>query len=430
MKIKDEVVERVRQMYGLQKKERFIPGKSKVNCSGCVYDEKELLSLIDIVFDFWITTGKHTHKFELMLSKFLGVKHAILVNSGSSANLLAVSALTSPELGERRLMPGDEVITTACTFPTMIAPIIQNQLVPVFIDVSLPTYTVDINQIEKAISKKTKAMFFAHTLGNVFDIGAVKQIAKKHNLYLIEDSCDALGSTYKGKKAGSFGDIGTYSFHPAHHITMGEGGAVVTSDPQLNSIIHSLQNWGKACWCEPGQDNCCGKRFSYQLGDLPYGYDHKYTYSHIGYNLKCTEMQAAIGVEQLKKLPSFMARRRENFDYLQDSLQLHDELILPQETDGSDPSWFGFPITVKSNSKFTKNDLVWYLESKKISTRTLFAGNILKQPGFKDIKHRVSGQLVTTDYIMNNSFWVGVYPGIDEQQRGYMISVFDEYLLW
>ncbi len=428
--LRERMFRDVVRLYKVEKcrKAKFRPSKDKVNCSGRVYDEKEIISLVSASLEFWLTAGRYAEEFEYNFSKFLGAKHAILVNSGSSANLLAVTALTSHELGKRRLLPGDEVITAAAAFPTTVNPIIQNRLIPVFVDVELPTYNVDVKILEKAITKKTKAIFLAHTMGNPFDVSGIMRVARKHNLFVVEDACDALGSEYKNKLVGAFGDIGAFSFYPAHHITMGEGGALVTNNNKLKMIIQSFRDWGRACWCPPGMDNCCGKRFEWKHGDLPYGYDHKYVYSHIGYNLKATDLQAAIGVEQLKKLPDFISRRKKNFHLLYEGLKKYSRfLILPQATANSCPSWFGFLISVKSNAGFTKNDLVEYLESHKIATRMLFAGNILRQPAYKDIKCRIVGSLRNTDFIMRNTFWIGVYPGIANEQVGYVLKVFADF---
>jgi CDP-4-dehydro-6-deoxyglucose reductase, E1 len=427
--IKKEIFNRVKELYRLRKsQQKFIPGRTPIPYAGRVYDEKELVSLVDASLDFWLTAGRYAKEFENKLSQFLGVKYSILVNSGSSANLLAIAALTSPLLKQRRLKPGDEVITTACGFPTTLNPIIQNNLIPVFIDVELRTYNIYAERIEKAITKRTKAIFIAHTLGNPADIGSILKIAKKYNLWFIEDNCDALGSKYKGRYTGTFGDISTCSFYPAHHITMGEGGAVVTNNLLLKRIIMSFRDWGRDCWCNPGDDNTCKKRFSQKFGDLPYGYDHKYVYSHIGYNLKVTDMQAAIGVAQLEKLPGFIALRRKNFAFLYQFLTKYEEyFLLPLWDTRTKPSWFGFPILVKENAPFTKNDIVNYLEHNKIATRMLFGGNLTKQPAYSGIKFRSAGDLCNTDLVMNNLFWVGVYPGIKSREMSYMRDVFEAF---
>lgn len=427
--VKKEIFKKIRTLYNLEKnKIKFVPGKSKINCSGRIYDEKEIIFLVDAALEFWLTAGRFTKEFENNFSHFLNAKHTLLVNSGSSANLLAITVLTSPELGKKRLLPGDEVITTAAAFPTTVNPIVQNQLIPVFLDIELPTYNIDPEKLKRAISKKTKAIFLAHTLGNPFDIDTVMKIAKKYNLFLIEDACDALGSKYKGKLVGTFGDIATFSFYPAHHITMGEGGALVTNNDKLKMLIQSFRDWGRACWCEPGKDNTCGKRFKWKLGRLPYGYDHKYIYSHLGYNLKITDLQAAIGVEQLKKLPNFIRIRKNNFSLLYEGLKKYQNyLILAKATALSEPSWFGFLISVKESSSFTKNELVEYLEKNKIATRMLFAGNITKQPAYRNVKYRIVGSLKNTDFVMQNTFWIGVYPGINKEKIDYILDKFDNF---
>jgi CDP-6-deoxy-D-xylo-4-hexulose-3-dehydrase len=406
----------------------FVPGVSPVPVSGRVFDAADVQSLMDSTLDFWLTTGRFAAQFEREFARFCGVRKALLVNSGSSADLVALTTLTSPTLGERRLMPGDEVITVAAGFPTTVNPIIQNGLVPVFLDVSVPDYNLKIEQLEEALSPRTRALMFAHTLGNPGDMAAISAFVKKHDLWLVEDCCDAIGGSFGGQKVGTFGDIATASFYPAHHITMGEGGAVFMNNVKLKVIAESYRDWGRACWCEPGKDNTCGKRFEWQLGDLPCGYDHKYTYSHIGYNLKATDMQAAVGVSQLKKLPEFIAARRRNFQYLHDGLQdLQEHFILPQATPNSEPSWFGFPLAVREGAPFTRDALVRHLDSKKIGTRLLFAGNLLKQPAYKDIQHRKIGDLKNTDFVMNNVFWVGVYPGLTDAHKDYMIETIGGY---
>ncbi len=407
----------------------FTPGKSYIPYSGRVYDEKEMISLVDSALDFWLTAGRFAKQFEAEFARFLGAKHCILTNSGSSANLLAISGLTSPKLEERKLKPGDEVITSACAFPTTVNPIVQNNLIPVFIDVDVGTYNIQADKIENAISDNTKAIFLAHALGNPFNLKTIMEVSEKHNLWVIEDNCDALGSKYNGKYTGTFGHIATFSFYPAHHITMGEGGALVTNDTQLKRIIESFRDWGRDCWCEPGHDNTCGKRFGWQLGTLPFGYDHKYIYSHIGYNLKITDMQAAIGVEQLKKLPLFIEVRKKNFKLMYDGLKKYEEyFILPEVEQEADPSWFGFILTVSENAGFTKNEIVKYLEDNKIATRMLFAGNIIWHPSFENVKYRIYGNLVNTDRIMNDTFWIGVYPGITGEMIEYILERFDDFL--
>jgi CDP-4-dehydro-6-deoxyglucose reductase, E1 len=406
----------------------FVPGASTVPVSGKVFDATELQYLVDSSLDFWLTTGRFAAEFERKLADWMGVKHCLLVNSGSSANLVALSALTSPQLGDRRLQPGDEVITVAAGFPTTVNPIFQNQLIPVFVDIKLPTYDIDITQLEAALSPKTKAIMIAHTLGNPFNLTGVMQFAEQHNLWVIEDNCDALGSVYQGQKTGTFGHISTLSFYPAHHITMGEGGAVITNDTRLKKIVESFRDWGRDCWCNPGVDNSCNKRFGWQLGDLPPGYDHKYTYSHIGYNLKLTDMQAAVGLAQLDKLPQFIEQRRQNFDFLYQQLQgLEDVLILPEATPDSDPSWFGFILSVRSSAAFTRNELVQHIEKNLIGTRLLFGGNLIRQPAYKDQNYRVIGDLSNTDYVMNNTFWIGLYPGLTEEMLKYTASIIRQF---
>ena len=399
----------------------FKPGQSAVPVSGRVFDEDDVQHLVESSLDFWLTTGRFAEQFERSFARRVGVREARLVNSGSSANLLAVSALTSPTLGERRLKSGDEIITVAAGFPTTVNPILQNQLVPVFIDVELGTYNADVSQLEAALSPRTRGIIFAHTLGNPFDAVAVQQFARLHDLWLIEDCCDALGASFNGQGVGTFGDIATFSFYPAHHITMGEGGCVVTDKPALAKLLESFRDWGRDCWCAPGKDNTCGKRFDWELGTLPCGYDHKYTYSHIGYNLKVTDMQAAVGVSQLKKLDGFIAARRSNFARLRQALEEHQEyFLLPKSAPGSDPSWFGFPLAVRPESGLKRDPILRILEQKKIGTRLLFGGNLTRQPAYKDANFRVVGDLKNTDYVMNNVFWVGVYPGLDEERIDYM----------
>ena len=399
----------------------FVPGVSPVPVSGKVIDGADVSAVVDSALDAWFTTGRFAKIFQRNHARFVGVRSATLVNSGSSANLIALSVLTSPKLGERRLIPGDEVITVAAGFPTTVNPIFQNRLVPVFVDVTIPEYEIDVGQLEAARSDRTKAVFVAHTLGNVFDLDAVTAFTKKHNLWLIEDCCDALGSTYRGRNVGTFGDIASLSFYPAHHITTGEGGAVLTDKPTLQTLIESFRDWGRDCWCETGKDNTCGKRFDWQLGSLPCGYDHKYTYSHIGYNLKATDMQAALGASQLTKLPEFIARRKQNFRHLEAALAgLEEYLILPKATPHSDPSWFGFPIGVREDAPFRREDLIRTLESSKIATRLLFGGNLVRQPAYQGCQYRVAGDLHNSDFVMNNVFWVGVYPGLTPEMVDFM----------
>ncbi len=393
----------------------FVPGTTGVPVSGKVIDGADISAVVDSALDAWFTTGRWAKDFERKLARFFGLRSASLVNSGSSANLVAFSALTSPKLGDRQIKPGDEVITVAAGFPTTVNPILQNRCVPVFIDVTLPHYEVDVTKLEAARSEKTKAVMIAHTLGNAFDAEAVSAFCKKYNLWLVEDCCDALGTELNGKKVGTFGDIATVSFYPAHHITMGEGGAVLTDKPALKVLIESFRDWGRDCWCEPGVDNTCGKRFDWQLGTLPCGYDHKYTYSHVGYNLKATDMQASLGVSQLEKLPEFIGRRKQNFKYLKAALQPAEKwLVLPEATPGCDASWFGFPIAVKPDAPFTRDQLTRHLAANKIGTRLVFAGNLLRQPAYEGWEYRVVGELTNTDYVMNHVFWVGVFPGLSE----------------
>jgi CDP-4-dehydro-6-deoxyglucose reductase, E1 len=406
----------------------FVPGETSVPVSGRAFDSEELLNLVDSSLDFWLTTGRYAHRFELEFARFMGVRHAILCNSGSSANLLALSALTSPKLGERRLQPGDEVVTVAAGFPTTVNPIVLNRLVPVFVDVDVPTYNVDVEQLEEAIGPRTKAIIAAHTLGNPFDLDAVTEIAAQHSLWLIEDNCDALGSRYGGRLTGTVGDLGTVSFYPAHHITMGEGGCLLANRPQLKLLVESFRDWGRDCWCEPGEDNACGLRFDWQLGTLPRGYDHKYIFSHIGYNLKLTDMQAAVGVAQLAKLASFIEKRKENWALLRTGLEPYEEfLILPEATENSDPSWFGFVITVRPEAPFTRNELIAHLEHRKIATRLMFGGNLTRQPAFEEVEYRVVGDLRNSDLIMNASFWIGVYPGLTDEMIAYVIGEFASF---
>ena len=407
----------------------FQPGVTPVPPSGKVIGAHELQYLVEASLDGWFTTGRFNEAFEKRLGEFLGVKHVLTTNSGSSANLLAFSALTSPQLGARALKPGDEVISVAAGFPTTVNPILQYGMVPVFVDITLPTYNIDIQRLENAITEKTKAIMLAHTLGNPYDLAAITRIAKQHQLWLIEDCCDALGSTYQGKPVGAFGDIGTVSFYPAHHITMGEGGAVFTNDSKLKRIIESFRDWGRDCYCDPGKDNTCGKRFGWQLGDLPFGYDHKYTYSHVGYNLKITDMQAALGLAQMDSLAAFIQKRKHNFRYLKERLTALDEfLVLPEATPDSDPSWFGFPITIREKSGFARVDLMRYLDQNKIGTRLLFAGNITRQPYFKGQSYRISGELYNTDTVMNSTFWVGVYPGLTEPMLDFIADKLETFM--
>lgn len=427
--LKQEIFNNITEIYKIRKQnEKFIPSETPVHYAGRIYDEKEIISLVNSSIDFWLTAGAYAQQFEDELARFIGIKHCLLTNSGSSANLLAISALTSPKLGEKQLKPGDEVITTACGFPTTLNPIIQNNLIPVFIDVELGTYNINADKIEEAISDKTKAIFIPHTLGNPFDIDKIVEIVEKYDLWLIEDNCDALGSKYNDKFTGNFGHIATCSFYPAHHITMGEGGALLTNDPLLKDIILSFRDWGRDCWCEPGCDDTCGRRFAWKMGDLPYGYDHKYIYSHIGYNLKVTDMQAAIGVEQLKKLPNFIKARKQNFETLYNVLKEYEKhLILPEKYKNSEPCWFGFPIIVKEEAPFNRDDFVSFLEKNKIATRMLFGGNLIRQPAYNNINYKLEGSLENTDLVMNNLFWIGVYPGITEKKMNYIISIINKF---
>ena len=424
--LRARIADLVRQYYAEAFPEHpFIPGETRISYAGRVFDDDELAQLVDASLDFWLTAGRFAEQFEREFARFWGLGHAILVNSGSSANLLALSALTSSKLGSLRLRPGDEVITAATAFPTTLNPIIQNQLIPVFVDVTIPTYNVDVTQLDKALSTKTRALMLAHTLGNPFDLDTVLDFVQKHNLWLIEDCCDAAGSTYRGKKVGTFGNLATVSFYPAHHITMGEGGCVLTNQPILKKLVESFRDWGRDCWCEPGKEDTCGKRFDWQLGDLPHGYDHKYTYSHIGYNMKVTDMQAAIGVAQIRKLARFIEARRQNFQRLYDGLHdLQEFLILPEATPHSEPSWFGFPIAIRDTAPFTRSQVVQFLENQKIATRLLFGGNLLRQPAYYNIQHRVVGDLKNTDSVMNNVFWIGVYPGLTPAMLNYVLDVF------
>lgn len=427
-KLREEILDKTKAYY----KEKFGQEKYKngdrIPFARRIFDENELVNLIDASLDFWLTAGRYANDFEYEFAKFMDVKHCLLVNSGSSANLVAFTTLTSPKLGERRLKKGDEVITVAAGFPTTINPIIQNGLIPVFVDVELSTYNIKVEDLEPALSEKTKAIMIAHTLGNPFNLDSVMEFANRHDLFVVEDCCDAVGSTYKGKNVGTFGHLATVSFYPAHHMTMGEGGAVLTNDNELMRIATSFRDWGRDCYCGPGADNTCGKRFNMQYGKLPVGYDHKYVYSHIGYNLKVTDMQAAIGMAQLEKLPLFIEKRKMNFQKIKNVLKKYTKfLILPEATENSDPSWFGFPITVKENNKFYRNDLTIFLERNMIMTRLLFAGNVTKQPAYLDIECRVVKNLSNTDYIMNNTFFIGVYPGIDDEQITYISDVFDRF---
>ena len=409
--------------------EPFMPGMTMVPPSGKVLDSAELKNMVEASLDGWLTTGRFNTEFEKKLATFIGVKHLITVNSGSSANLVAFSTLTSPKLGDRAIQPGDEVIGVAAGFPTTVNPILQFGAVPVFVDVDRLTHNIDASKIEAAITPKTKAVMLAHSLGNPFNLDVVTALCKKYNLWLIEDCCDALGTTYRGQMVGTFGDIATLSFYPAHHITMGEGGAVFTNNDELKTIAESFRDWGRDCYCPPGQDNTCGKRFCWKLGDLPEGYDHKYTYSHLGYNLKITDMQAACGLAQLEKAPAFIQARKDNFAFLKERLKACEEFVhLPQPTEHSDPSWFGFPITLKENCPVTRLDLLTYLDQNKVGTRLLFAGNLTRQPYMRNAKYRISGNLTNTDNVMNNTFWIGVQPALTPAMLEFAAHKIESYL--
>jgi CDP-6-deoxy-D-xylo-4-hexulose-3-dehydrase len=429
VELKKQILGLVEQYSALQYAEKsFTAGTDVIPPSGKIIGADELKNMVEASLDGWLTAGRFNEAFEQRLGSFLGAKHVLTTNSGSSANLLAFSALTSPQLGERAIKPGDEVISVAAGFPTTVNPILQYGAVPVFVDVHIPTYNIDPELIEAAISDKTKAIMLAHTLGNPYDLTKIVHIAKKYNLWLVEDCCDALGSTYDGKLVGSFGDIGTLSFYPAHHITMGEGGAVFTNNSDLKRIIESSRDWGRDCYCQPGKDNTCGKRVGWQLGTLPFGYDHKYTYSHLGYNLKISDMQAACALAQMDRLPGFIEVRKRNFNILKDRLKTCEEfLILPEATTGSDPSWFGFPITIRDGAGVARVDLLKYLDQYKVGTRLLFAGNLTRQPYFKGHTHRVSGDLTNTDKVMNNTFWIGVYPGLNEDMLSFMVEKLEAF---
>ncbi|MDD2438842.1 MAG: lipopolysaccharide biosynthesis protein RfbH [Methanosarcinaceae archaeon] len=428
MRIRDEVFQKVKQLYSLRKKNDFVPGETYIQYGGTIYDEKEICRLVDSALEMRLAAGRFARQLEKKFAAFLGVKYCSLTNSGSSANLLALSALTSPKLGDARLKPGAEVISVAAGFPTTVGPIIQNRLIPVFVDVELGTYNIQVEKLEAAVSEKTGAIFLAHTLGNPFNLKKVQEFTEEYGLWLIEDNCDALGSKYEGRYTGSFGQLATSSFYPPHHMTMGEGGAVFTNELRLKRLVESFRDWGRDCWCQPGTDNSCGKRFELQLGKLPSGYDHKYTYSHIGYNLKLTEMQAAVGLEQLKKLPAFIEARKRNFNRLYAGLKKYKAyFILPKVEAEAEPSWFAFLLTVRENAGFTRNELVRYLEKHKIATRMLFAGNLTKHPCFEGVDYRICGGLKNTDLILENSFFIGVYPGINKAMTDYIIETFDRF---
>jgi CDP-4-dehydro-6-deoxyglucose reductase, E1 len=427
--LRAQILELVRQYHTAAfPKRTFKPGETPIPYAGRVFDSEELVRVTQAGLDFWLTAGPYAQQFEREFAAFCTTRHATLVNSGSSAGLLAISCLTSPKLGHDRLRPGDEVITVAAGFPTTVNPVVQNGLVPVFLDVTIPSYNVDTSQLEEALSERTRAIVLAHTLGNPFDVPAVIQFAQSHDLWLIEDCCDAVGSTYGGQFVGTFGDLATVSFYPAHHLTLGEGGCVLTDSPLLKTLVESFRDWGKDCWCEPGKDNTCGKRFQWQLGSLPHGYDHKFIFSHIGYNLKITEMQAAIGLAQLQKLPGFIEARRRNFQTLYSGLKpLEEFFILPEATPGSDPSWFGFPLSVRPGAPFSRAEVVRFVEERKIATRTLFGGNLVRQPAYAATPCRVIGSLENSDFIMDRLFWVGVYPGLTPAMLDYMIEVFHAF---
>ncbi len=429
--LREKILELTGQYYEANWPDRvFRPGLDYVPVSGKVFNQAELISLVDASLDFWLTAGRFAHKFEEEFAKIMGTRFALLTNSGSSANLLAISSLMSPLLGDGRLQRGDQVITVATGFPTTVNPIIQNGLVPVFLDIDIPTYNIDTKLLEEAVTERTKAIVLAHTLGNPFNVDEVAGIAKKYDLWLIEDVCDAVGAEYRGQKVGTFGDLATISFYPAHHLTMGEGGAVLTSDLMLKRIVESFRDWGRDCWCDPGRDNTCNRRFDWKLGDLPFGYDHKYVYTHIGYNLKVTEMQAAIGLAQLEKLPEFISKRRENFAFLLEALaDLTNVLILPEETANSWPSWFGFPITLSKNASVNRNELCKALEERKIQTRLLFGGNLIHQPMYHGVDYVVVGDLVNSNRVMHDSFWIGVYPGLSREMLEYVVQVLHQLLV-
>ena len=428
--IREQIAKLVEQYAALEfAPKEFIPGQTPVPPAGKLLDAMEIKNMVEASLDGWLTTGRFNTEFERNLARFFGVRHAITVNSGSSANLVAFSTLTSPTLNERAIKPGDEVIGVAAGFPTTVNPILQFGAVPVFVDVELGTYNIDSTKIEAAISPKTKAIMLAHTLGNPYNLDVITGLCKKYNLWLIEDCCDALGTTYHGKKVGTFGDLATLSFYPAHHITMGEGGAVLTNEPRLKRIAESFRDWGRDCFCDPGKDNTCGKRFCWKLGDLPEGYDHKYTYSHIGYNLKITDMQAACGLAQLEKVPAFIQKRKDNFEFLKSRLANCEQfLVLPQATANSDPSWFGFPITLKPNAPITRLELLQKLDAQKIGTRLLFAGNLTRQPSMIGRNFRVSGDLTNTDVVMNQTFWIGLQPALTREMLEFATSQIKAHL--
>ncbi|MEY2702124.1 MAG: lipopolysaccharide biosynthesis protein RfbH [Bacteroidota bacterium] len=427
--VNQQLVDSIKEIARAKTTKIIVPGENYIPVTGKVLDEDDILLGVDSMLDAWLTAGRFSDEFERKLASYMGSRFSFLVNSGSSANLLAFYALTSPKLGERAICPGDEIITVAAGFPTTINPMIQFGCIPVFLDIDIPSYNIKADQIESAITPKTKAIMLAHTLGNPFNLDIVMQIAKKYNLWVIEDDCDSLGATFNGKKTGTFGDLATLSFYPAHHITMGEGGAVLVNNAKLKKITESFRDWGRDCWCPPGKDNTCGERYCQKLGDLPEGYDHKYTYSHIGFNLKATDMQAALGLSQLKKADSFIEKRRLNHKLLYNKLKPFEEhFILPESTLNSDPSWFGFMLTIRDGSKINRNDLVEYLEKNKIGTRLLFGGNLIKQPAYKNTNYRILNSLENTDKIMNDGFWLGVWPGLEEEHYDYIITILRRFL--
>ena len=430
--LRGEILERVARIYALRAQNRvFVPGKSKVHYAGRVFDEKEMQAMVDSVLDFWLTLGRRGNRFVSDFLDLTGMKYGLVVNSGSSANLVAVSALCSPNM-PRPMLPGDEVITTALAFPTTLNPILQNGLVPVFVDVEEDTYNIDASKLEQALSERTRAVMFAHTLGNPAEMDVIINFARKHDLYVLEDTCDALDSFYKGKRCGTFGDLSTYSFYAAHHITMGEGGALLTNNPQIYRQALSIRDWGRACYCQTGEENpngACGHRFDQHFEGLPDGYDHKYVYNNIGYNLKPLDIQCAMGIEQLKKLPQFTKKRKEHFDRLYDGLQKHEAyFVLPRALEGAEPSWFSMPLTVRDTGAFSRKDIVTHLESRGIETRMLFAGNVLRQPAYRHIRHRVSGGLINTEKVFNGTFFIGVYPGLTDEMLAYVIDTIDQFI--
>ena len=428
--LRKEIIEKTVEYYKEKFEQKiFQPGINRINYAGRVFDENELSNAVDASLDFWLTEGRFSEDFSEQISEFLEIEHVILTNSGSSANLLALSALTSHKLGDRRLKPGDEVITVAAGFPASVTPIIQNNLIPVFVDISIPTYNIDVEMFKRSISEKTKCIFIAHTLGNPFDIDMIMEYAQKYNLWVIEDNCDAFGSEYNGKKTGTFGHLSTISFYPAHHITTGEGGAICTNDLQLADIVRSFRDWGRDCYCSGGENNTCGKRFTQQFGNLPIGFDHKYVYSEIGYNLKMTDIQAAIGSAQMKKLPDFCRKRKENFNkWYSIFKQYPDYFILPEKTEKSDPAWFAFIVTIKENAPFNRNQIIQHLNNSLIETRNLFAGNMTKQPAFLNKNWIISEHLNNTDFVMNNTFFLGTYPGLTQEMFDYSEQVISEFI--